>query len=291
MDLKDMGINSLISSQQSLYIYIRPLLEKIREEPYSAFVTNVILILLAIAIIIASLTFGWIASNPERFMALIKGLRNRPGLARLETRYKKWIKFLIDRFNPEGAYGLSFTIGLAALGLSIWAFGSVLEDVVARNELIFFDMPLAAYIADHRIPWLAEVMRNVTTLGSGLVIIPLASMTGLFLRYKTKSWRPFLLLAAAVAGAGILDLVLKIAVSRPRPPAVLMAAPVTGYSFPSGHTSLSVFYGAVAYLLAKNLRRWQSKALIWAIAIIMAFLIGVSRIYLGAHWLTDVLGG
>ncbi len=286
-----MGINSPISPRQPMYIYIRPLLEKIREEPYSAFVTNIILVLFAVAIIIASITFGWIASNPEKFKALIKGLRGNPGLARLESRYKKWIRFLIDRFRPEGAYGLSFTIGLAALGLSIWAFGSVLEDVVAKNELIFFDMPLAAYIADHRISGLTEVMRDVTVLGNGLFVIPLAGVTGLFLKYKTKSWRPFLLLVAAVAGAGILDLILKIAVSRPRPPAALMVAPVTGYSFPSEHTSLSAFYGAMAYLLAKNLRRWQSKAFIWTIALFFAFLIGVSRIYLGAHWLTDVLGG
>ena len=286
----NMGIDP-ISPRQPWYIYIRPLLEKIREEPYSAFATNVILVVLAIAIIITSITFGWIASNPEKFRTLIRELRNIPRLARLEARYKKWVKFLIDRLKPEGAYGLSFTIGLAALGLSIWAFGSVLEDVVAKNELIFFDMPLAAFIADHRIPWFTEIMRYVTLLGNGWFVISLACVTGFSLWYKTKSWRPFLLLVTAIAGAGILDLILKIAVSRPRPPVALMVAPLTGYSFPSGHTSLSAIYGAIAYLLAKNLRRRQGKAFIWIIALVLAFLIGVSRVYLGAHWLTDVLGG
>jgi len=270
---------------------IDSLLSTIRDTPYSAFVSNLILVLLSIAIVTAGLGAGWIASHPEEFWALINRLRSRPVLARLEARYRGWIEFLVRRFSAEGAYGLAFTIGLVAIGLSIWAFRSVLEDVIAENETFYFDAPIVVHIANNRIGWVTDVMRYITFFGSGWFIIPFAAATGLFLRYKTGAWRPLLLLAITVAGAGILDLILKVTIARPRPLAAWMAVPAAGYSFPSGHTALSAVYGAAAYLLSRILRRWQSKVILWSAAVAVVFLIGVSRVYLGVHWPTDVLGG
>lgn len=270
---------------------IDSLLSAIRDTPYSAFVSNLLLVLLAIAIVIAGLSAGWIASHPEQFSSFIKRLRGRPEIMRLEARYRGWIEFLVRRFNQGAAYGLSFTIGLAAIGLSIWAFGSVLEDVVAQNETVYFDAPIVVHIAFHRLGWLTAVMRYLTFFGNEWFVISLAAAAGLFLRYRTGSWRPLLLLAATVAGTGILDIIIKITVARPRPLAEWMAVPAAGYSFPSGHVALSSVYGAIAYSLSMILRRWQSKVIVWMTAITLAFLIGVSRVYLGVHWPTDVLGG
>ncbi len=289
--LDQIEISNPSLSGQSLNAQIDSLLSAIRDTPYSAFVSNLILVLLAIAIVIGGLSAGWIASHPDQLRALINRLRNRPGITRIETRYRGWIEFLVRRFNPGAAYGLSFTIGLVAIGLSIWAFGGVLEDVVAKDEIVYFDAPIVAHIAAHRIGWLTTVMRYLTFLGNGWFVISLAVVVGLFLRYKTNSWRPFVLLAATVAGTGVLDFIFKIAIARPRPLEAWMAAPATGYAFPSGHTALSAIYGAIAYLLAKTLRRWQGKVIVWATAITLVFLIGISRVYLGVHWPTDVLGG
>ncbi len=289
--LNRVEINSIPDSGQSLNTQIDSLLSAIRDTPYSAFVSNLLLVLLAMAIIITGLSAGWIASHPEQFRSFIKRLRGRPEIMRLEARYRGWIEFLVRRFNPRGAYGLSFTIGLAAIGLSIWAFGSVLEDVLAQNETIYFDAPIIVHIAANRTGWLTALMRYLTFFGNGWFVMSFAVAAGLFLRYKTGSWRPLLLLAATVAGACILDMIIKITVARPRPLQEWMAVPATGYSFPSGHAALSSIYGAVAYSLSRILRRWQSKVIVWMTAITLAFLIGVSRVYLGVHWPTDVLGG
>jgi cation-transporting ATPase E len=289
--LAQMGISTSVDFEQPLSPQIRALLSSVRDTPYSALVTNVLLVVLAIAIVIAGIGVGWIAAHPDRSRVYIRRLRARPWLIRLEQRYRGWIEFLVCRFTPRGAYGLSFTTGLVALVLSLWAFGGVLEDVVAHNETFYLDAPIVVHIAAHRIGWLTTVMRALTLLGTGWCVLPLAAIVGLVLRYQTKSWRPLLLLAATVAGAGLLDYIFKITVARPRPLPEWMAAPATGYAFPSGHAAFSATYGALAYLLAKTRRHWQSKVAVWTTASTIVLLIGISRVYLGVHWPTDVLGG
>lgn len=286
-----MGIATPIDLEHPLSPQIRALLSTVGVTPYSALIANILLVALAVTIVVAGIGVGWIAAHPDRCRLLIRRLRGRPWLTRIEERYRGWIEFLVRRFSPKGAYGLSFTIGLVALGLSVWAFGSVLEDVVAQNETIYFDAPIVAQIAAHRIGWLTTVMRDLIVLGSGWFVLPLAAVVGLFLRHQTKSWRPLLLLAATVAGSSLLGYIFKIAVARPRPLPEWMAAPATGYAFPSGHTTVSAVYGALAYLLAKTRRHWQTKVAVWTTGGTIAFLIGISRVYLGVHWPTDVLGG
>jgi len=114
---------------------------------------------------------------------------------------------------------------------------------------------------------------------------------GFLLGVRARSWRPFLFLGSAAGGAGLLDFIAKVVIGRPRPPAVWMVGPVTGFSFPSGHAAEAAVYGMLAYLVARTCPTCRTKLLAWTIAAAASFAIGVSRVYLGVHWPTDVMGG
>lgn len=263
----------------------------IDETPYSPGVAMIILIALAVLLVATGIAVAWVATHPEIVRRCVHRLGEQPVLLRLAQRFHRWMVFLIRRFQLRGAYGLFFTVGLGVLALGTWVFGGVLRDVLAGKEIALFDEPLVGFIAQHRVSWLTTAMRDATLLGTGWFIVVLVLAAGFFLRVRARSWRPLLLLAVAAGGAGLLDLIAKLVIGRARPPAVWMVGPVTGFSFPSGHASEAAVYGALAYLLARMCPAWQAKVLAWALAVAVSIIIGVSRVYLGVHWPTDVIGG
>jgi membrane-associated phospholipid phosphatase len=252
------------------------------------------LIVATLALFLAGFgAIAWlVAAHPQRVRNFIYGVRDHPLVVRAEQRYRGQIEFLVRRLKPEGAFGLSFTVGLAALAVSVWIFGGVLHDVLAHEEIALIDAPIVSYIAIHRLPWLTKCMESITYLGSAALLTAVVIAGSLCMRFRTGSWRPLLLLASAAVGAVALDTVLKFAIARPRPATEWMVASAVGWAFPSGHTTESTsVYGALAYLIAETQATWRSKVQLLAFALMVVFLIGISRIYLGVHWPTDVMSG
>ena len=177
-------------------------------------------------------------------------------------------------------------VGAAAFGLVLWS-------VLAQGGLTGADSRVATFVADHRMAWLTTVMRVVTWLGSLFFIIPLGLAVGGVLWRCRHTWRPLLMMAAAFLGAAGLYDIVKPAVGRARPPAALqvVGGPDEGWSFPSGHATQTIaFYGMLAIVLIE----WYAprRRLSFAIgAVVVTLVVGASRLYLGVHWLTDVLGG
>ena len=134
-------------------------------------------------------------------------------------------------------------------------------------------------------------MEILTWLGSNAVLIPaVVVLGGLFLR-RRRDWRPLALLAAALGGAVALYDIAKPLVGRPRPPSSIWIGHYSGAAFPSGHATQAVaFYAALALILSRGASHGR-RALAWSGAALAALVVGASRVYLGAHWLTDVLGG
>lgn len=250
-----------------------------------------LLVGLAAACVLAGMAAMWVAAHPAQVRAALSWVSRQPWLERLRSRHSRMMDFLIARLRPQGAYGLSFTAGVACLSLAVIAFAGVTQDVVGHEELALLDRPVTAFVAHARTPWMTASAQAITLLGSAPVMAGLIVCAGILLRIRTGNWRPLLLLAVVSAGAAGLDVVAKAVVARPRPPAVFAIATAPGYAFPSGHTVQAAAYGCLAYLIARTLRSWQVKTAVWSAALILAALIGLSRVYLGVHWLTDVLGG
>ncbi len=122
------------------------------------------------------------------------------------------------------------------------------------------------------------------------VVAPVALVAGLILRRTRHSWKPLLVLAASIAGGSALCTLIKVAVSRPRPQDALFDA--LGYGFPSGHSTNAVTaWLTLAVLLGAPSTRRARRVALLAAAVVIAAIVGVSRVYLRVHEATDVLGG
>ncbi len=140
-------------------------------------------------------------------------------------------------------------------------------------------------------PWLEGAARDVTALGSLVVLGLLTLAVAGYLALGGKRHAAWLTVAA-VAGGQLLNTLLKAGFARPRPDLVPHAVEVFSASFPSGHAMASAAtYLTLGALLARVQRRRRLKLYTLGLAVALTLLVGVSRVYLGVHWPTDVLGG
>jgi undecaprenyl-diphosphatase len=188
-------------------------------------------------------------------------------------------------------------ISISALACLLFAFGAIAQNVVAGRSFAF-DQRIILALRDPGNPstpigpaWLQEAARDLTRLGSiiVLIIITLTFAGYLFLARKyAGAW----LMIAAVFGGIALNELLKLAFGRPRPDLAYQAVRVFTSSFPSGHAELSaIAYLTIAALLAQNQSSFKIGLYFIVLAAFLTMLIGVSRVYLGVHYPTDVLGG
>jgi undecaprenyl-diphosphatase len=135
--------------------------------------------------------------------------------------------------------------------------------------------------------WLPETMRDITSLGSVVVALGFAAIVSGYLLLSGHRGAAALLFGSAV-GALLLNDLLKFAIERPRPDAILQSARIFTSGFPSGHATLScVTYISAAALFYER----RARTYLLTIAILVVALTGFSRIYLGVHFPTDILGG
>ncbi len=140
-------------------------------------------------------------------------------------------------------------------------------------------------------PWVEEAVRDITALGSIIVVVILSGAVIFYLLLLGRRG-PALLLLISLAGGTALNDLLKYIFDRPRPDLVLHNAQVFTSSFPSGHAAVSaVVYLTLGALLARDAPSIAVKIYVMAVAMFLVFLIGVSRIFLGLHYPTDVLAG
>jgi undecaprenyl-diphosphatase len=182
------------------------------------------------------------------------------------------------------------------VALALWGFLHIAEEM-GEGETRPFDVAvlMAMRTTDTHDPigpaWLEFAARDVSALGGFAVLTLLTAFAGGFLLITNK-YVDALVLLASVLGATALSEGLKLGYDRPRPDLVAHAVETLGSSFPSGHATLAAAsYLTVGALLAHAQERRRVKTYIHVTAILLALLIGVSRVYLGVHWPTDVLAG
>jgi undecaprenyl-diphosphatase len=184
-----------------------------------------------------------------------------------------------------------------AVAFSLWAFLTVAGEM-AEGETRSLDERLLLMLRVAGDPgnpvgprWLEEAMRDITALG-GFTVLTLITLTTVVALFRSGRARQAWIVAAMVIGAELSSDLLKLAYARPRPDLVPHGSYVYSNSFPSGHSTISVTaYFVVAIVLASLVRRHQSKTMIYGVGVLLITAIGLSRVYLGVHWPTDVLAG
>lgn len=212
-----------------------------------------------------------------------------PARARALPRLRTILK---DRLNPKSYLGLHLTIGLAVAALGIWLFSTLLDAVLDNDALVRWDMAADAAIHARMTPPDLRIVDAVTQLGSP-VAMAILGVAGAVLLWRAGRRTLLIGWSAAFVGGAIIGQVLKLAVHRTRP--VYGAAYLHGqsFSFPSGHAMGSIIgYGMLLYVLRQvwpqgGTRRRAADML----AALFIFVIGLSRILLGVHYPSDVLGG
>jgi membrane-associated phospholipid phosphatase len=203
--------------------------------------------------------------------------------------HSRFRRFLAARLSPEGQFGLHLTVGLALILLAAIAFGEIAEDVVEGDTITVIDVQLAHWFRARATDAFTQTMLFIThwngITGTGVMTALLAVW---FAWRKAHYW--LIVLLAAVPGGMLLNLVLKHIFRRQRPSLEDPLLTLATYSFPSGHTvAATLFWGVLACYLVRRHRAWPRRALIVGAACVMVMLVALSRMYLGVHYLSDVM--
>ncbi|CFX31959.1 Phosphoesterase PA-phosphatase related [Candidatus Filomicrobium marinum] len=186
---------------------------------------------------------------------------------------------------------------LASLAVLTFVFVQIAALVFSGNSRNFDEWLLRAMRApgDNGGPigpaWLEGTVRDFTALGSTGVVVLIVVISALFLLI-TRKGHSALYVVLAVVGGTLLNNLLKIGFGRPRPDIITHGTEVHTLSFPSGHSMMSaVVYLTLGMLLARSQPDPRVKIFIFSVCVLLTLMIGLSRIYLGVHWPTDVLAG
>jgi undecaprenyl-diphosphatase len=187
----------------------------------------------------------------------------------------------------------SFRLSVAVvLVLALVLFAALADELAEWQPFVSLDRHVDEELNERATPWVTTVMERVSWLGStaAMLLVTAAAAGVLVARRRVRAAA---LVVLALAGAEFLDSLLKVEFARPRPSFAHPVAPEAhGYSFPSGHATASLaVYGALAYLAAVGFHGRGLRVACIAGALVLIVAIGFSRVYLGEHFPSDVIGG
>ena len=225
-------------------------------------------------------------------------------LAEWHTRTGRWFVALVARVVALLARGWHWSLANLALVLTVLVGGGIVlgatvlasevyEEVVDSEGLAALDQPVLDAAVASRTPASEEWVTRFTDLG-GTVGMPLIAVAVVVvLAVRRRSWLPVLLMGVAAAGSVAITVIGKDLAARARPPQALAVPPYeTSASFPSGHTlNATVVLGVAAYLVMLGRKHLRSRLLVGSLVVVFVVAMGLSRVWLGHHWLTDVMAG
>jgi undecaprenyl-diphosphatase len=201
-------------------------------------------------------------------------------------------RFLAKRLSTDSYVGLHLTVSFVVAAAAIWAGSELLDAVLDNRTLVHYDIILARWIHGHITPRGTAVSRFLSEIGSPTAMGILSVIGGVFALWRR---RITLLIAwiAAFGGGGLLEKLLKNLVHRTRPEFTPTGPEEQSLSFPSGHTMMCMIgVSMVVYaLLVPNRLGRPWRGVIAGIGLAFVLAVGISRVYLGAHYPSDVLGG
>lgn len=207
----------------------------------------------------------------------------------MTQRFPRLKRHLAARFSPDDAFGLHLTAGALVLVAMVAVFGHIAGEALSATPLTALDARLAAWFHTHRHSAWTAPMLFLTHWHNTIGMLVMTGLAAAWLHARrARYWLLALLLS--VPGGMLLNVLLKYTFQRARPSFEEPLVTLATYSFPSGHTlSATVFYGFLAVYCICATQRALLRVLIALAASAMVALVALSRVYLGAHYLSDVL--
>jgi membrane-associated phospholipid phosphatase len=208
----------------------------------------------------------------------------------MSSRVAGLINFLKARLSRDSHYGLQLTVGVLLLLGATSLFGVVAGEVLTDDHPTLTDVQVSVWLQAHHWQALIVLLLFITRVHSVAGVSVLTIAFWLYLRRQgQRGW--LIILPITVFGGMLLNVLLKSLFHQGRPVFEDPVLAFSGYGFPSGHTmAATCFYGAVAAFVTSRTRVWSGQVLVLTLAGFMILLVGFSRVYLGAHYLSDVLG-
>ena len=193
------------------------------------------------------------------------------------------------RLTPGGQFGLHLTLGVLIMVVSVAVFGSIADEVTEQEAITMLDLQIANWFnANHAEPYTSFLMAISIIHKVGGMIVLVAAFGYWLWRRQQRYW--LLALGVTVLPGMILNVLLKQVFQRSRPLFEEPLVTLSTYSFPSGHTAAAtLFYGLLACYIMIACKGWSVRLATAAFCLLMIFLVAFSRVYLGAHYLSDVL--
>jgi membrane protein DedA with SNARE-associated domain/membrane-associated phospholipid phosphatase len=241
----------------------------------------VLLALLALAGYVIRLAAAGVSPYLNHLLARVSDwARARPG--------RSWQRFA-RAVAPDNPRSVIIVLFAAIAFIGVIALLNIGVRMASGDAVSNIDLSIASLMRETRNAPADEIMTVITMMGDTLVMLALALvMLGWLIWHK--AYRAAWAAGIVIVSAKVFELLLKAGLQRARPTDLAYAGP-DSFSFPSGHATMAaVIFGILAVLVSHSMGRW-GRALVYAICAVMVVMIAYSRVYLGAHWLSDVLAG
>jgi len=206
------------------------------------------------------------------------------------SRFPSFSYWLANRLTTDQFNGLPLTLLVGLLIANVMLLSEVAENIVKAEPMVSVDHWFTQLLFKARTTRVSSFFYGITWFGSRYATIGLALLGSVALGWQRK-WRNILILWLSVGGVSLFVQAGKRTFIRPRP-ALAAYYPETGYSFPSGHSATAMtLYGLLGYWFIRREQRTRNRVVTGVAATSLILAVGFSRIYLGVHFLSDVLGG
>ena len=222
---------------------------------------------------------------------LIAAFFKRPFIRRVARKYPRVFTFIQNRFRSGVFLGLPFTILAILLSINLIMLSEIAEHAVNSEKVKYLDINVTGWFFNKRTPFLSKAFFYFTQLGTFYGVTIGTTVAGLYLLLK-KQWYLLLALLISVLGSSLSMYYSKIYFHRERPLNMAYFTPENSFSFPSGHaTSAMALAGILCYFVLIEIENKKLRLGLFLLGVSYILLIGLSRIYLGVHFVTDVAAG